>query len=59
MEIIERLVDADSFDPYKELYGKTITCGYARVDGWAVGIVANNRQVVKAKNLNKAHQIIL
>jgi acetyl-CoA carboxylase carboxyltransferase component len=49
MEIIERLVDADSFDPYKELYGKTITCGYARVDGWAVGIVANNRQVVKAK----------
>ncbi|MES2725480.1 MAG: carboxyl transferase domain-containing protein [Bacteroidota bacterium] len=49
MEIIERLVDAGSFDPYKELYGKTITCGYARVDGWAVGIVANNRQVVKAK----------
>jgi 3-methylcrotonyl-CoA carboxylase beta subunit len=50
MEIIERLVDADSFDEeYKELYGKTITCGYARIDGWAVGIVANNRQVVKAK----------
>lgn len=49
LEIIERLVDADSFDPYKELYGKTITCGYARIDGWAVGIVANNREVVKAK----------
>ncbi|MFA9214894.1 MAG: acyl-CoA carboxylase subunit beta [Candidatus Methylacidiphilales bacterium] len=49
MEIIHRLVDADSFDAYKELYGKTITCGYARIDGWAVGIVANNRQVVKAK----------
>ncbi len=49
MEIINRLVDAGSFDPYKELYGKTITCGYARIDGWAVGIVANNRQVVKAK----------
>lgn len=48
-EIIERLVDAGSFDPYKELYGKTITCGYARIDGWAVGIVANNREVVKAK----------
>jgi acetyl-CoA carboxylase carboxyltransferase component len=47
MEIIERLVDADSFDPYKELYGKTITCGYARIDGWAVGIVANQRMVVK------------
>lgn len=49
MEIIERLVDADSFDAYKELYGKTIICGYARIDGWAVGIVANNRLVVKAK----------
>ncbi|MCA0426058.1 MAG: acyl-CoA carboxylase subunit beta [Bacteroidetes bacterium] len=49
MEIIERLVDDGSFDPYKELYGKTITCGYARIDGWAVGIVANNRLVVKAK----------
>jgi 3-methylcrotonyl-CoA carboxylase beta subunit len=49
MEIIERLVDADSFDAYKDLYGKTIICGYARIDGWAVGIVANNRLVVKAK----------
>lgn len=49
MEIIDRLVDAGSFDPYKELYGKTILCGYARIDGWAVGIVANNRLVVKAK----------
>jgi acetyl-CoA carboxylase carboxyltransferase component len=49
MEIIERLVDADSFDAYKDLYGKTIVCGYARINGWAVGIVANNRLVVKAK----------
>jgi acetyl-CoA carboxylase carboxyltransferase component len=49
IEIIERLVDANSFEAYKEGYGKTITCGYARIDGWAVGIVANNRQVVKAK----------
>ena len=49
MEIIDRLVDAGSFDGYKELYGKTILCGYARIDGWAVGIVANNRLVVKAK----------
>ncbi|MFI5222590.1 MAG: acyl-CoA carboxylase subunit beta, partial [Bacteroidia bacterium] len=49
IEIIDRLVDAGSFDQYKELYGKTILCGYARVDGWAVGIVANNRQIVKAK----------
>lgn len=49
MQIIERLVDEGSFDAYKELYGKTIVCGYARIDGWAVGIVANNRLVVKAK----------
>jgi 3-methylcrotonyl-CoA carboxylase beta subunit len=49
LEIIERIVDAGSFDQYKELYGKTITCGYARINGWAVGIVANNRQIVKAK----------
>jgi acetyl-CoA carboxylase carboxyltransferase component len=49
MEIIDRLVDEGTFDAYKELYGKTITCGYARINGWAVGIVANNRQVVKAK----------
>ncbi len=49
LEIIDRLVDADSFDQYKELYGKTIICGYGRINGWAVGIVANNRMVVKAK----------
>lgn len=49
MEIIERLVDNSEFDEYKELYGKTIVCGYARIDGWAVGIVANNRKIVKSK----------
>ncbi len=49
LEIIERLVDEGEFDQYKELYGKTILCGYARIDGWAVGIVANNRLVVKSK----------
>ncbi len=48
-DIIERLVDNSEFDEYKEEYGKTILCGYARIDGWAVGIVANQRQVVKAK----------
>lgn len=48
-EIIERLVDNSDFDEYKEEYGKTLLCGYARIDGWAVGIVANNREVVKAK----------
>ncbi len=46
-DIIECMVDADSFDEYKEHYGKTIMTGYARIDGWAVGIVANNRIIVK------------
>jgi 3-methylcrotonyl-CoA carboxylase beta subunit len=49
LEIIRRLVDADSFEEYKALYGKTIVCGTARIDGWAVGIVANQRKVVKTK----------
>ena len=47
--IIECLVDAGSFDPFKDEYGKTIVCGYARIDGWAVGIVANQRLIVKNK----------
>ncbi len=46
-EIIETLVDAGSFDEYKADYGKTIITGYARIDGWAVAIVANQRKVVK------------
>ena len=48
-EIIERMVDQSEFEEYKESYGKTLLCGYARIDGWAVGIVANQRQVVKTK----------
>ena len=48
-EIIKRLVDNSEFDEYKALYGQSIICGYARVDGWAVGIVANQRKVVKSK----------
>jgi len=48
-EIIERIVDAGSFEEYKELYGQSIVCGVARVNGWAVGIVANQRKVVKSK----------
>jgi acetyl-CoA carboxylase carboxyltransferase component len=46
-EIIERLVDDSVFEEYKEDYGRTILCGYARIEGWAVGIVANNREIVK------------
>ncbi|HMP91744.1 MAG TPA: acyl-CoA carboxylase subunit beta, partial [Phnomibacter sp.] len=47
MDIIRAIIDADSFDEFKALYGKTIVCGYARLNGWAVGIVANQRKVVK------------
>ena len=46
-EIIKRLVDNSEFDEYKAGYGKTIITAYARIDGWAVGIVANQRQLVK------------
>ncbi len=46
-EIIKRLVDNSEFEEYKEGYGQTILTGYARIDGWAVGIVANQRKIVK------------
>lgn len=49
LDIIRRLVDGSVFDEYKALYGKTLVCGTARIDGWAVGIVANQRKVVKTK----------
>jgi acetyl-CoA carboxylase carboxyltransferase component len=49
VDIIHRLVDEGSFDEYKALYGKTIVCGFARINGWAIGIVANQRKVVKSK----------
>ena len=46
-EIIACITDAGSFDQFKEEYGKTIICGYGRIEGWAVGIVANQRLIVK------------
>ncbi len=49
VDIIEHIVDNSSFEQFKEEYGKTIVCGYARVDGWAVGIVANQRKIVKSR----------
>lgn len=55
VDIIDRVVDANagntnsSFEQFKEDYGKTIVCGYARLDGWAVGIVANQRKIVKSR----------
>ena len=48
VEVIECLVDNGEFDQFKKDYGKTIVCGYARIDGWAVGIVANQRKIVKS-----------
>ncbi len=47
-DVIKCIVDKDSFDAFKHDYGKTIVCGYARVDGWAVGIVANQRMILKS-----------
>lgn len=46
-KIIERLVDNSEFEEYKKDYGKTLICAYTRIDGWAVGIVANQRKLVK------------
>ncbi|WP_118196100.1 acyl-CoA carboxylase subunit beta [Albibacterium indicum] len=48
-EIILRLLDDSDFEEYKALYGKTLICGLGRIDGWAVGIVANQRNIVKTK----------
>jgi len=48
-EMLQCIVDDGSFDEFKKDYGKSIICGYARVDGWAVGIVANQRLIVKNK----------
>ncbi|MBO6575471.1 MAG: acyl-CoA carboxylase subunit beta [Rhodothermales bacterium] len=53
-QVLARVIDADSWTEYKQEYGQTILCGYARVDGWSVGIVANQRLVVKARSGAKA-----
>jgi len=47
MEIVHRLIDDSDFEEYKADYGKTLLCGYGRIDGWAVGILANQRKIVK------------
>ncbi len=49
LDIIHRLVDDSDFEEYKKLYGQSIICGLGRIDGWAVGIIANQRKVVKSK----------
>jgi 3-methylcrotonyl-CoA carboxylase beta subunit len=48
-DLISRIIDGSDFDEYKPTYGQTIIAGYARIDGWAVGIVANQRDIVKKK----------
>ena len=45
-EIIARIVDGSRFEEYRAEYGQTILCGYARIGGWAVGIVANQKKHV-------------
>jgi 3-methylcrotonyl-CoA carboxylase beta subunit len=54
-EVLERIIDAGSWTPYKSGYGKTLLTGYARLDGWSVGIVANQRLIVRARAGVKAH----
>lgn len=49
LEVLKSIVDKGSLEEYKKDYGKTLICALARIDGWAVGIVANQREVVKAK----------
>jgi acetyl-CoA carboxylase carboxyltransferase component len=49
LSVLETIVDEGSLEEYKKDYGKSIICGLARIDGWAVGIIANQREIVKAK----------
>lgn len=49
MKVIETIIDADSFTEYKQGFGQTIITGYARINGWSIGIVANQRKIVKSK----------
>ncbi len=47
-QVLSRILDASEFDEYKAEYGKTLICGFGRIDGWAVGVVANNREIVRS-----------
>ncbi|PRD53784.1 acyl-CoA carboxylase subunit beta [Sphingobacterium gobiense] len=57
LEILKAIVDKDSLEEYKKDYGKTLICTLARIDGWAVGIVANQREMVKAKKPGNATEM--
>ena len=52
-EFLARILDDSSFEEYKQDYGKTIICGYGRIDGWSVGIVINNRAISKSDSLTE------
>jgi acetyl-CoA carboxylase carboxyltransferase component len=49
LSVLETIVDEGTLEEYKKEYGKTLICALARIDGWAVGIIANQREIVKAK----------
>jgi len=53
-EVLARILDGSEFDEFKESYGQTLLCGTGWIDGWAVGIVANQRSVVKRKTGREA-----
>jgi acetyl-CoA carboxylase carboxyltransferase component len=48
--LLDGLIDRGSWNEYKAEYGKTVLCGYARIDGWSVGVLANQRKVVRTKS---------
>ena len=52
-EVIARIVDGSQFDEYRAEYGKTVLCGYARIGGWAVGIVANKKRTCPPSTLRR------
>ena len=56
-EIISRIVDRSDIDEYKATYGKSLICAYARVDGWSVGIVANQRTTVKSRKADDSNEM--
>jgi 3-methylcrotonyl-CoA carboxylase beta subunit len=58
-DVIARIVDASRFHEFKSLYGKTIVCGFARIEGFRVGIVANNGVLFSESALKAAHFIQL
>jgi len=58
VDVISCIVDGGSFQQFKQDYGKTIVCGYGRIDGWAVGIVANQRLMVKTRRAANGGRIV-